>query len=557
MIRSIFLVFCLTLSYTISQSQTSFLPSTHPQLFDKLLKPFYHGVASGDPLADRVIIWTKITPDNQPKFIKGQWQVATDPEMKNVVKSGKFNTNASKNYTVKIDVIGLQAGTTYYYQFTALGAKSLVGRTQTAPNNGSEHLRFAIVSCSNYEAGYFNAYAKIAQRNDLDAVIHLGDYIYEYGQGGYGDSTLKNQRQVLPKNEILSLEDYRTRYSIYRLDKDLRSVHQQHPFIVVWDDHETANDSYKEGAENHSESEGSWANRRAIARQVYAEWLPIRGEAQSIYRKINYGNLADLILLDTRLEGREKQIKDVKDAQLYAENRTILGNKQREWFLNELKNSQAQWKIIGNQVIFAEFNIGWASAAIQGYTPEQLESRFLDIWDGYPAERTKIIDFIKNNQINNVVFLTGDFHTTFAFDIAQRPTVFSEKGKTPDYLPETGVGSVAVEFVSPSITSGNFGEQLGEMRAKMLEYQMNKPLPNGINPNPHMKYAELTRHGYYILDLTKSKAQADWYFVDTIKQVSDNEVFTEGWFSNDKDNHLQKSTTPSPPKKQLKLPAPK
>jgi alkaline phosphatase D len=541
----------------MATAQTAFSPTTYPHLFEQSLKPFYHGVASGDPLADRVIIWTKITPATPAKTIKGQWQMATDPAMKNLVKTGKFNTNAAKNYTVKIDVLGLQAGTTYYYQFMALGAKSLVGRTQTAPNQACEHLRFAVVSCSNYEAGYFNAYAKIAQRHDLDAVIHLGDYIYEYGQGGYADSTLKDQRKVQPKHEILSLEDYRTRYSIYRLDKDLRSVHQQHPFIVVWDDHETANDSYKGGAENHSDSEGSWANRHAIARQVYAEWLPIRGEAQSIYRKINYGNLADLILLDTRLEGREKQIKDIKDTQLYAENRTILGVNQREWFLKELKSSQAQWKIVGNQVIFAEFNIGWAAAAIPGYTAEQLESRFLDIWDGYPAERTKIIDFLKTNQINNVVFLTGDFHTTFAFDIAQRPTVWSEKGKQPDYLPETGVGSVAVEFVSPSITSGNFGEQLGEMRAKMLEYQMNKPLPNGINPNPHMKYADLTRHGYYILDLTKQKAQADWYFVDTIKQVSDNEVFTEAWFTNDKDNHLQKSATPSANKKQSKVPAPK
>jgi alkaline phosphatase D len=514
---------------------------------DPSLQPFYHGVASGDPLSDRVIIWTRVSPTQTIEQIKVNWEMAIDPAMKKIVKKGKIITNLGKDYTVKVDVTGLQAGTTYYYRFLALGKYSIIGRTKTTPKNSVDHLRFAVVSCSNYEGGFFNAYGKIAQRPDLDAVIHLGDYIYEYGMGSYGDSLVMEKRKLLPKHEIVSLSDYRTRYSLYRLDPDLRKAHQQHPFIAVWDDHETANDAYKDGAENHNANEGLWQARREAARQVYAEWMPIRGEAKSIYRVINYGDLADLILLDTRLEGREKQIRDITNPELYNENRTILGLKQREWFLSQLKNSKAKWKIVGNQVVFAEFNVGWAAFGLKGWTAEQLEGVFLDIWDGYPAERSKIIQFLKANQINNTVFITGDVHTSFAFDIAQRPSVFSEKGKLPDYEPNTGEGSVAVEFVTPSITSDNFDEnkQIGLQRAKLLEYQINKtlpaPPPNNVNPNPHMKFVDLIRHGYFILDLKADKAQADWYFMETIKKASNIEVFGEAWFTQTGQNHLQKA----------------
>jgi alkaline phosphatase D len=182
--------------------------------------PFYHGVASGDPLSDRVIIWTRVTPeemDNAP--IEVSWKVATDVDLENVVQSGTFTTDATRDYTVKVDVTGLDAGTTYYYGFTAMDKNSLTGKTKTTPTSDqADHLKFGVVSCSNYQAGYFNAYQRLARRNDLDAVIHLGDYIYEYGDGVYGDSTLFEARDLDPDTEILTLEDYRTRYSLYRLD---------------------------------------------------------------------------------------------------------------------------------------------------------------------------------------------------------------------------------------------------------------------------------------------------------------------------------------------------
>ncbi len=544
-----FSIFWLTLGLLYSHYTQAQYP------FNESLKPFYHSVASGDPLTDRVIIWTKVTPEEgSTQAIKVTWRVATDPAMQQVVEKGNLKTDAAKGYTVKVDVVGLQAGTTYYYQFEAMGKKSPIGRTKTVPTGDVKRLRFAVVSCSNYQAGYFNAYGRIAEREDLDAVIHLGDYIYEYGEGGYGDSVLiaTGKRSLAPKHEIITLEDYRARYSTYRLDPDLQKLHQLHPFITVWDDHESANDSYKDGAQNHNEEgkdEGEWSVRVSNARQVYAEWLPLRGNANKIYRNVKYGNLAELIMLDTRLEGRDKQIKDISNPELYSEERTILGKEQREWLFNTLENSTSRWKILGNQVMFADYNVGWAAAASPQYTAEQLESIFLDIWDGYPAERAKIINFLTEKKISDVVIITGDVHCSFAYDVALRPSVFTEKGKTPNYDPETGKGSVAVEFVTTSITSSNFDENLGKAGAQMFNYQINKPLlaaaPNNVNPNPHMKFANLIDHGYLILDLTPEKAQADWYFMKDILSENKEEYFAEGWFTKTGENRLQKAEKPA------------
>ena len=546
------------------------------------LKPFYHGVASGDPLHDRVIIWTRITPDTEGS-IEGTWQVATDPAFSNVVRSGSFFTSAERDYTVKIDVTGLSAGTTYYYYFNALGANSLIGKTKTTPSQQSEQLRFAVVSCNNYEAGYFNAFGRIADRSDLDAVIHLGDYIYEYGNGVYGVDDA--DRQHIPANEILTLADYRTRYSLYRLDENLRRAHQQHAFVTVWDDHESANDAYKDGAQNHNEGEGSWAVRKAISKRVYNEWMPIReAEFAPLYRKISYGSLMDLLMIDTRLEGREEQIEDVSNPAVYAADRTLLGSTQKAWFLEQLAASTAKWKVVGNQVIFADFNVWWGASAQTG-TGLQLESIFLDIWDGYPAERTQILNHIATNNIQNVVMLTGDFHCAFAFDVALRPAAFTGgdpavavAGAVPvpatggtTYNPATGAGSLLVEFATPSICSANFDENLGNqfgsaaaglVAAQQLQAQINMPLPAaagplaGFNPNPHLKYVDLIRHGYFILDLKNDKVQADWYFVNDILTPNTQEAFAKGFFSNDSENRLQESATASTPKSQQDTPAP-
>lgn len=548
------------------------IETNNPNTFNPDWAPFYHGVASGDPMEDRVIIWTRITLDTiTTAELPVNWRIGTDPLLTNIVNSGTFITNADRDWTVKVDVSGLEAGTTYYYGFSYDGMASLTGKTKTTPTNDSaEHLRFGVVSCSNFQAGYFNAYGRLADRNDLDAVIHLGDYIYEYADGQYGDQELITARPVEPATEILSDADYRIRYSTYRLDTNLIRVHQQHPFISVWDDHESANDAYKDGAENHDElTEGSWEDRKSAAKKVYFEWMPIRDQNENkVYRSISYGNLMDLIMLDTRLEGREEQINDVTSVALNDPARTILGAEQNQWFKNQLSNSAAKWKIVGQQVIFAEFNVGWAALLDPSLSFQDYESLFLDIWDGYPAERNDLINYIDTNNINNVVMLTGDFHSTFAFDVPSSPTNLTFQdipgvGTIPfylssDYDPTNGNGSSLVEFATPSITSANFDENLDDVTALGFQLQINNPIDAGGinlgNPNPHLKGVDLVQHGYFLLDVQDDKVQADWYF-SNITEPSVEENFGFGWYTEDQQNHLV-SGVESPGKTEQDEPAP-
>ena len=525
---------------------------TQELVFDPRLKPFYHGVASGDPLADRVIIWTRVTPDAQGP-VTVRWKVATDPRLADVVRSGEIQTSAARDYTVKVDVDGLQAGRVYYYGFEALGAASLTGRTRTLPATDPDHLRFAVVSCNNYEAGYYNAFSRIAERNDLDAVIHLGDYIYEYEPGKYGSAEVDRPHE--PQKEILSLEDYRTRYSLYRLDTSLMRAHQQQVFINIWDDHESANDAWKDGAENHQpDTEGPWADRLNNSKQAYFEWIPIRDNAQQqIYRTFSYGRFADLIMLDTRIEGRTQQPTDIRAADFQSDSpeRALLGETQAQWFLDALAQSQARWKVVGNQIIFSELNVGFANPA----NPDSLENIFLDIWDGYPAERRRVMEHIRANNIGNVVFLTGDFHCAFGFDVA---TEVLAPGR---YNPETGEGSVAVEFAIPSITSANFDENLPPAQAQQFNFLINNPIPGlGINFNPHLKYVNLLNHGYLILDLkndgTSERVQGDWVFVPSILEVTNGQQVAASWESRTGSRRLTPAAAASTPKAQQDPAAP-
>lgn len=483
--------------------------------------PFYHGVASGDPLADAVIIWTRAVPINTNKAtVVGKWFVAKDKNMKNIVQNGDFETDAAKDYTVKIDVQNLESNTYYYYQFEAFDKKSIIGRTKTAPKaNDSNRLRFAVVSCNNFQHGYYNAFRAIANQSDLDAVIHLGDYIYETGEGVYANDKLK--RNVSPLTEIIDLKDYRMRYSQYRLDIDFIKIHQQHPFICIWDDHEIANDSYKNGAANHQANEGSWENRKAAAQQAYFEWLPIRNHPEKkINRVLKYGELADLIMLDTRIQAREKKPSNMYDDNYMDSTRVMLGKTQREWLFDALDNSTAKWKLIGQQVIFSELVVGWANPLDRLKT----ENILLDIWDGYPVERQKIMDYFQEQNMENIVFLTGDFHSAFAFEVTANPSL------STTYNPKTSEGAVAVEFVTPSITSANFNEYTTRYRSRKFEECLNKPCGgfpffNKKNPNPHIKYTDLDRHGFIILDVTEAAVQSNFYFVERRDKVEDNYYF--------------------------------
>jgi alkaline phosphatase D len=543
---TLFLVFVT--HFLFSQSPIG-RDSTLP--FDATLKPFYHGVASGDPLADRVIIWTRVTPE-QDQTISGSYVVATDTLLQNIVKTGTFSTNNTLDYTVKVDVTGLNANTTYYYAFTALGKRSMIGRTKTTPSasitNLTDVLKFAVVSCTNYEGGYFSSYGRIADRNDLNAVLFLGDYIYEYSTGGYGNPQLNDaNRKNKPANEIISKTDYRTRYSLYHLDKNLQRAHQQHPFICIWDDHETANNSFENGAQNHQPAtEGDWQTRKNLARETYYEWIPIRGQANvsTLYRRFSYGNLMDLMMLDTRLEGRQEPPINFDDMDSIANPRRMISKTQLNWLIDNLKNSSARWKIIGNQIVFSDINVGFAASNPRDITAiRSLENGFNDFWKAYPNQRNALIDSLKTLKINNTVLISGDSHASWAFDVTKKPTNYPSA--TTSYIPQaipynaitgegytgaTGEGSYAVEFCGPSVTSQNFDEILGASLANSFNQIINNPIASlgNVNYNPHMKYVDLSNHGYFILDVRADSTQADYFFVPNVYTNTATEIWARG-----------------------------
>lgn len=495
---------------------------SYPELFAQLrvptvtpcLKPFYHGVASGDPLTDRVILWTRVTPDtNQFNPIIVSWKIAADSNMLNPIGSGVLITDASSDYTVKVDATGLQPNKFYFYQFQANGYKSVVGRTKTAPANDVDSLRFAVVSCANYESGFFNVYKSLKERNDFDAVLCLGDYIYEYESGGYGPNPIAN-RQWMPSNEIISLMDYRARYSTYHLDDDLRNLHQQFPFVIVWDDHEFADNAWMNGATNHQPNEGSWAVRKENAKQAFFEWIPIRvtgtSDPYQVFRDLRYGDLVEFIVLDTRIHGRDIQDGTTGDI-VNDPNRQMLGADQFTWLGNRLDLSTTRWKVLAQEVMMAPLTAA-------GYAVNE------DQWDGYPAERERVFNHILANNIQNIVVLTGDIHTSWANDL---PTSY--------YDSSTGDGSVGVEFVSPSVTAP-------------AEYVPTGGTTTIMSMNGHIKYAELYQHGYIILDINKNRTQADYYYVNTIDYSSSGFSYGASFYEDVYSRHLTEANAAAVPR---------
>jgi len=449
---------------------------------------FQHGVASGDPLLNRVIIWTRVTPTGGEDVVIVDWYISDEPTMSRILQRGVTSTNAGFDYTVKVDVTRLDPGKTYFYRFAVRGALSPVGRTKTLPVGSVDRLRFAVASCSNYPYGYFNAYRLIAQRSDLDVVLHLGDYIYEYANTQYGDGTPLG-RIPSPDKEIVSLADYRQRYAQYRTDADLQEAHRQHPWIVVWDDHESTNDSWVGGAQNHQDAtEGDWSTRRAVATQAWLEWLPVRENPYidgQIYRNFRFGNLMDLVMLDTRLEGRSLQAANVVG--LADPGRVLISAEQESWFFQQLNNSQARgtrWRFVGQQVMMGQL--------VSADGPLST-----DAWDGYPVTKARLLQQLASSQINNAVVLTGDIHSSWGNEITANPFAASYRAQ-------------AVEFVTPAITSPGIDD-----RAQATGFQAQISATH-----PHVKYVELFRRGYLLVDLDRDRAQAEWYHVRTIRERS-------------------------------------
>jgi alkaline phosphatase D len=490
----IFLTICLSSCTPEKKSGDHKLTEPVVTLYDTTLKPFYHGVASGDPLTDRVIIWTRVTPEDSLADISVKWEIADNENFSPLLQSDSLSTSPEKDYTVKIDVTGLDPGKFYYYRFRALGRISIVGRTKTLAANGVDSVKLAVVSCANWEFGYFNAFDRIADR-DVDAVVHLGDYIYEYATGVYGNKSI--DRKHLPAHEAVSLQDYRTRYSQYHLDAGLRHARQQHPFITIWDDHEIANNAYKDGAQNHqADKEGAYASRKAAATQAYYEWIPIR-ENNNLYRSFSFGNLVDLIMLDERLAGRTKQADSLSDPLLKNKDQTMLGQQQLTWLEQQLSQSKAVWKVIGNQVIFSDVD----ESSVHPKNPKNLDS-----WDGYPVEQKKIADFIQSNSIKDIIFLAGDSHASWAFEVAFDPAKKISQPTSP----------LAVELGVTSISSGNWNESAPDDTVKRGEEQL-------LKGNPHLKYTNQRDHGYLLLTLFPDKAKSEWYFIETLKEPDPHE----------------------------------
>ncbi|MFW1642655.1 alkaline phosphatase D family protein [Acinetobacter guillouiae] len=514
---------------------------------------FEHGVASGDPLQDRVILWTRLTPNDSSARLQVTWEIALDDQFKQIIKTDKVTTAKAQDFTVKVDATNLKPDQRYFYRFSFGNKVSPVGQTKTLPINPSK-VSFAVCSCANYPAGYFYVYREMAKQ-DVDVVIHLGDYIYEYGQGGYAtEDAVKLGRTLAADNnqEIIKLDDYRKRYALYRKDKDLQTLHHRHPFIVIWDDHELANDTWREGAENHQANEGAFFDRKLAALQAYFEWMPIRpisaNDHLNIYRQFDFGSLVQLTMLDTRILARDKQLEytdyitasgmDFQRFQtdLTNQNRTLMGYTQREWLQQKLAQSKATWNVLGQQVLMGKILIPAEllvplSAVLSGNATQevlnqintmimelvQLKMRVLqgdptltaiekarlttvapynlDAWDGYYVEREILYNTLKALN-KKVVVLAGDTHNAWSSEL------YSQAG---DF--------VGVELATSSVSSPGIEKYLNIPVEQLQQFEM--AFTTLID---ELDYTNLNQRGYLNVSFTATQVQADWIYVDTIKE---------------------------------------
>lgn len=510
---------------------------------------FDYGVASGDPLADRVILWTHARRRFTKLPVVMRWEVALDAGFRKVVSAGWATARAESGFTAKVDAKGLQAGRTYFYRFRTLFDVSPVGITRTLPKGDVQSVKLAVFSCSNYPAGFFHAYSE-AVHAGAQYAVHLGDYIYEYPANGYASQDAAALgRTSVPANEILTLNDYRQRYAQYRSDPDLKQLHARMPVIAIWDDHEIANDSFASGAENHDEAtEGPFATRLAAALKAYHEWMPIRTpdpkDLKQVYRSFDFGNLLSLHMLETRLLGREEPIElldlvnpeTAEDtfAAFTSPDRQMLGQEQVAWVSQRMYESDATWQVFGQQVLMARMEfpvsilralnpantspeaIAAGAQAVNDYltakgtaavnpallTPQQqallnpqLNPKLgynLDAWDGYPAAREVLLGTAAALG-KRVVSLAGDTHNAWYSDLT--------------LLSGTKVGE---EFATPGVSSPGL-----EVALAALPPAQTTAIFRGVIDT--LKFCDTYRRGFLLMTFTPQAAQGQWYFLDTVK----------------------------------------
>lgn len=483
---------------------------------------FKHAVASGDPLPNAVILWTRLSDVSADTPVT--WQVALDAAFAQVITSGSAMSLASADYTVKVDATGLMPATSYFYRFSSGGVTSPIGRTRTAPTAAVDSMRFAVVTCSDITRGLYNAYARVAELEDVQAVIHLGDYIYETGR-------TDRVRPHDPPRRITTLPDYRRRYASYRETVELQNVHIAHPMIWVWDDHETCDAAWRNGADpadHEPDTDGPWEARRAAGMQAAVEWLPIRqpepGRNERVYRHFSFGPLLDLTMIDTRQFNRSQQVANNAQSGFRQTGafidpaRSILGMEQETWVAQQFARPEHTWRLIGNQVIVAPLKLVGAARA----TGTSVFANN-DQWDGYEPARDRFLDAAAAANVENLVVLTGDVHASMAFEVARDPN------NPASYVSNTGRGSEGVEFVTPSISSGG---DAGDPAAQGDEPDAvaEAVAANGIEAlrasNPHLKLFDAVRNGYLLLTITPTNLRADFWLVPTVLALTNEQTLS-------------------------------
>jgi alkaline phosphatase D len=529
---------------------------------------FNYGVASGDPLTDRVILWTHAKYAGFADSVLLTYQVATDASFSTIVSTGSVTASESTSFTAKVDATGLTAGSEYYFRFVRDQWISPVGFTRTLPASSATSVKFAVFSCTLYSAGYFNAYDH-ATKSGAQYAVHLGDYIYEYGSdpAKFGNSeAVTLGRITAPANDIVSLEDYRTRYALYRTDPNLKALHAAMPWITVWDDHEFTNNAWVDGAENHnSTTQGPWSARKAIAARVYHEWMPIRTQDTAnllkIYRRFDFGNIFSLHMVDTRIEGRDKQYDAYGDADggitRYVTALTtrsdathrMMSTTQQAWLTNGMAASTATWQIMGNQDIMARMwfpasvlqaqatatvspttaNLQAVTTAISNFltakgtkavggqgalTPTQValldkttNPRLpynLDSWDGYPLQRETILQTIKA-QGKKFITISGDSHNGWFTNLTTLTdekvgVEFAGSSVTSPGFESAGLGGLASSLDGTAVVPGGFGMGLG--------------LVDDLN------YVDTIRRGYLLMTATATSVKGEYVYVDNIKTTT-------------------------------------
>ncbi|MBQ4846175.1 alkaline phosphatase D family protein [Pseudoalteromonas sp. MMG013] len=509
---------------------------------------FKHGVASGDPLADSVILWTRVTPEGDPNHINLTLQVSEEDEFTVAAMSQSVVALKNSDYTVKVDLAGLKANTRYYYRFVTDGTVSPIGQCKTLPQSDVSQVKFAVLSCANYPAGYFHAYAHAATMNDLDAVLHLGDYIYEYGMGEYATERAEALGRALDddnSDEVITLEEYRKRYAKYRTDDGLQALHQKAPFIAVWDDHEICNDTYTTGAENHNAGEGEFSERKLAALQAYYEWMPVRpyviDQTEALYRKFEFGDLVSLYMLDTRNEARAKPLEyqDYLDttsgamdftgfqADLVTPKQQLLGTKQLTWLTDSMKTSNAKWQVLGQQVLMTKMMMPaelltalanpstsmaeqlLALAQIKGRAkegdPSLTEQELtrvnfvapynLDAWDGYPVEREVVLQTAKVAN-KNLVVLAGDTHNAWSGRLC------NAQGDVCGY-----------EFATPGVSSPGleYYLKLPDEQAKQFANALQLLIDD-------LDFANIHQRGFMTVTFTADSVDSEWHFVSSVHE---------------------------------------